>query len=37
MMRKTTTLNRFFALEDSYVTAGDKWAKELLAIGGFKK
>ncbi|MUK62154.1 BON domain-containing protein [Aliivibrio fischeri] len=37
MMRKTTTLNRFFALEDSYVKASDKWAKELLAIGGFKK
>ncbi|CAQ81123.1 type II and III secretion system protein family protein [Aliivibrio salmonicida] len=37
MMKKTTTLSRFFALEDSYITASDKWAKELLATGGFKK
>ncbi|MGF1901661.1 type II and III secretion system protein family protein [Aliivibrio sifiae] len=36
-MKKTTTLSRFFAIEDSYITASDKWAKELLATGGFKK
>lgn len=37
MMKRTTTLSRFFALEESYPSAGEQWAKELLATGGFKK
>lgn len=37
MMRKTTTLSRFFGLGSSYSKASDKWTTELLATGGFEK
>ncbi|MCL9780815.1 type II and III secretion system protein family protein [Vibrio sp. S4M6] len=39
-MQKTTTLSRFFGLNDNktaYPKASEKLAKELLATGGFKK
>ncbi|WP_340642533.1 type II and III secretion system protein family protein [Photobacterium damselae] len=36
-IRKTTTLDRFFALDSNYESANDKWANEILATGGFKK
>ncbi|CAH0540336.1 type II and III secretion system protein family protein [Vibrio marisflavi] len=39
MMRRTTTLDRFFGFTDDnkYPKASEKWSKELLATGGFKK
>lgn len=37
-MQKTTNLRRFFALGTGrYTKADDKWAKEILATGGFKQ
>lgn len=36
-MRKSTTLQRFFAVEKKYTKASDKWTEEVLATGGFKK
>ncbi|PMH46709.1 general secretion pathway protein GspD [Vibrio sp. 10N.286.49.B3] len=36
-MQKTTTLQRFFAVERNYTHASEKWADEVLATGGFKK
>lgn len=36
-MQKSTTLERFFAVESSYQTAADKWAKQILSTGGFQQ
>jgi pilus assembly protein CpaC len=36
-MQKTTNLQRFFAIEQEYTKAGDKWSQEVLSMGGFKK
>ncbi|MGR5253260.1 type II and III secretion system protein family protein [Vibrio astriarenae] len=36
-IRKTTNLQRFFALDSQYSTATQKWAEEILSSGGFKK
>lgn len=36
-MQKSTTLERFFAVESSYQTAADQWAKQILSTGGFQQ
>jgi len=36
-MEKTTTLQRYFAIDRSYEKASERWANEVLATGGFKK
>lgn len=36
-MHKTHNLRRFFAIEHRYKRAGDKWADQILATGGFKQ
>ncbi|MDN2483731.1 type II and III secretion system protein family protein [Vibrio agarivorans] len=36
-IRKTTNLQRFFALDSQYSTATQQWAQEILSSGGFKK
>lgn len=36
-MQKSTTLERFFAVESTYQTAADKWAKQILSTGGFQQ
>lgn len=36
-MEKTSTLQRFFALDKTYEKASQHWANEVLATGGFKK
>lgn len=36
-MEKTSTLQRFFALDATYEKASQHWANEVLATGGFKK
>ncbi|MCG7497034.1 pilus assembly protein N-terminal domain-containing protein [Vibrio sp. Of7-15] len=36
-MQKTSTLERFLAVDVNYTKAGDRWAKQILATGGFKK
>lgn len=36
-MQKTSTLQRYFAVESGYTRASEKWAGEVLATGGFKK
>ncbi|QUM90466.1 pilus assembly protein N-terminal domain-containing protein [Moritella sp. 36] len=35
-MRRTTTLSRFFAVEQEFSVESAKWTKELLSNGGFK-
>ncbi|GAL12443.1 type II/IV secretion system secretin RcpA/CpaC [Vibrio astriarenae] len=35
-IRKTTNLQRFFALDSQYSTATQQWAQEILSSGGFK-
>ncbi len=36
-MRKTTTLERFFVIENQYEQASSIWTQEVLASGGFQK
>ncbi|MEZ9473047.1 type II and III secretion system protein family protein [Vibrio lentus] len=36
-MQKTTTLERFFVIENQYEQASSIWTKEVLASGGFQK
>lgn len=36
-IQKTSTLERFLAVDVNYTKAGDRWAKQILATGGFKK
>jgi len=37
MMKKTSTLKRFFALDGEYETSQEKWADEVLSAGGFSQ
>ncbi|CCN71270.1 type II and III secretion system protein family protein [Vibrio nigripulchritudo] len=37
VMKKSSTLSRFFALDSQYQRASEKWANEILATGGFKQ
>ncbi|MGF1756354.1 general secretion pathway protein GspD, partial [Vibrio makurazakiensis] len=36
-MKKTTTLERFFVIENQYEQASSIWTQEILSSGGFQK